>query len=173
MELIDVYDENGNLTGEKATIKELHRNGKWHKVVGIIIYDSNNNILMQQRALNEKSDAGKWDITAAGHIDTGENSIHAILRELNEEVGIQLSEKDIDFFLFYKKEVHNERVNKKHLEDIYIAKIDNIDISKLKIQKEEVNQIKLFSINEIKDLVYNNKVKTRDEMYKKLFDIFS
>lgn len=54
MELIDICDENGKITGKTATIDELHKSGLWHKVVGIIIYDSNKNILMQQKSLNEK-----------------------------------------------------------------------------------------------------------------------
>lgn len=75
MELIDICDENGKLTGKTITIDELHKSGLWHKVVGIIIYDSNKNILMQQRSLNEKSEPVKWDIAAAGHINSGETSI--------------------------------------------------------------------------------------------------
>lgn len=169
MELIDICDENGKITGKTGTIDELHKFGRWHKVVGIIIYDSNKNILMQQRALSEKSDPGKWDIAAAGHINSGETSIEGIQRELFEEIGLKLQENQIKFFMSYKKEVKDRNVNKKHIEDIYIAKIDNINIEQFIIQKEEVEQIKLLSIHDIEELIRNKKIKTRGNMYNRLF----
>lgn len=169
MELIDILDENGNKTGNTSTIKELHKSGKWHKVVGIIIYDFNKKLLMQQRALNEVSDPGKWDISAAGHVNSGETEIEAVKRELSEEIGLNLEENQIEPFMSYKKEVNNKIVNKKHLEDIYIAQIDAESINGFTIQNEEVEQVKWFSINELKELIQNNKLKSRNNMYEKLF----
>ena len=151
MELIDILDENGIKTGNTSTIKELHKSGKWHKVVGIIIYDFNKKLLMQQRALNEISDPGKWDISAAGHVNSGETEIEAVKRELSEEIGLNLKENQIELFMSYKKEVNNKTVNKKHLEDIYIAQIDAESINEFTIQNEEVEQVKWFSINELKE----------------------
>ncbi len=169
MELIDILDENGIKTGNTSTIKELHKSGKWHKVVGIIIYDFNKKLLMQQRALNEISDPGKWDISAAGHVNSGETEIEAVKRELSEEIGLNLKENQIELFMSYKKEVNNKTVNKKHLEDIYIAQIDAESINEFTIQNEEVEQVKWFSINELKELIQNNKLKSRNNMYEKLF----
>ena len=73
----------------------------------------------------------------------------------------------------YKKEVKNDKVNKKHLEYIYIAKIENIVEQSLKIQNKEVEQVKLLTIDEVEKLVNEGKVKTRDNMYKKLFELLS
>lgn len=169
MELIDILDENGNKMGNTSTIKELHKSGKWHKVVGIIIYDFNNNILMQQRSINEISDPLKWDIAAAGHVNSGETEIEAVKRELLEEIGLNLVKGKIEPFISYKKEVNNETVNKKHLEDIYIAQIDSENINEFMIQKEEVEQVKWLSINKVKELFLNNQLKSRDNTYKQLF----
>ena len=63
IELIDICDENGKITGKTATIYELHKTWLWHKVVEVIIYDSNKNILTQQRLLNEKLEHGKYITT--------------------------------------------------------------------------------------------------------------
>ena len=169
MELIDILDEFGNKIGKTSTIKELHTSGKWHKIVGIIIYDFNNNILVQQRALKQISSPGKWDIAAAGHVNSGETEIDAIKRELFEEIGLDLEEDKVKFFMSYKKEVNNKTVNKKHLEDIYIAQIDSESINEFTIQNEEVEQVKWFSINELKELIQNNKLKSRNNIYEKLF----
>jgi len=170
MEQIDILDEEGSKTGKTDTIESLHKNGKWHKVVGIIIYDQDKNILMQQRALKEKSDPGKWDIAAAGHIGSGEKEVEGIKRELREEIGLSLKEDEVKYFMSYKKEVENDTVNKKHIEDIFIAQIDSRKIYEFKVQKEEVEQVKWLSVDKVKSLVENKKVKTREKMYKELFD---
>ena len=152
MELIDILDEFGNKIGKTSTIKELHTSGKWHKIVGIIIYDFNNNILVQQRALKQISSPGKWDIAAAGHVNSGETEIDAIKRELFEEIGLDLEE------------------DKKHLEDIYIAQIDSNCIESFNIQKDEVQQVKWISINELKEMIKNNQLLSRSNLYERLFE---
>lgn len=124
---------------------------------------------MQQRSLNEISDPGKWDISAAGHVNSGETEIEAVKRELSEEIGLNLEENQIELFMSYKKEVNNKTVNKKHLEDIYIAQIDAESINEFMIQNEEVEQVKWFSINELKELIPKDKLKSRNNMYEKLF----
>lgn len=173
MELIDILDEDGNKTGNTSTIKELHTSGKWHKVVGIIIYDFNNRILIQRRSLKEISSPGKWDIAAAGHVNSGESEIEAIKRELFEEIGLNLEDNQIKYFMSYKKEVSNETVNKKHLEDIYISQISPININEFKIQKEEVEEVKWVSINELKDMMKKNSFISRDNLYERLFEYLS
>lgn len=173
MELIDILDEYGNKTGNTSTIKELHKSGEWHKIVGIIICDFNNRILIQRRSLKEISSPGKWDIAAAGHVNSGESEIEAIKRELFEEIGLNLEKDKIKFFMSYKKEINNKTVNKKHLEDIYIAQIDTIDINLLDIQKEEVEEVKWVSINELKDMMKKNSFISRDNLYERLFEYLS
>ncbi len=170
MELIDILDEEGNKTGKTATIGQLHKEGQWHKVVGMIVYDFDKNILMQQRALKEKSDPGKWDIAGAGHINSEETEIEGIIRELKEEIGLHLREDQIKFFMSYKKEVTKKDVNKKHLEDIFIAQIDSKKNHTFTLQKEEVEQVKWLKVEEVKDLVKNKKVKSRENMYEELFE---
>lgn len=173
MELIDILDEYGNKTGNTSTIKELHKSGEWHKIVGIIICDFNNRILIQRRSLKEISSPGKWDIAAAGHVNSGGSEIEAIKRELFEEIGLNLEDNQIKYFMSYKKEVSNETVNKKHLEDIYISQISPININEFKIQKEEVEEVKWVSINELKDMMKKNSFISRDNLYERLFEYLS
>lgn len=61
----------------------------------------------------------------------------------------------------YKKEVKDRNVFKKHIEDIYIAKIDNINIDQFIIQKEEVEQVKLITIRDVEEVIRNKKVTGR------------
>jgi isopentenyldiphosphate isomerase len=91
-ELFDVYDEAGNWTGT-AERKEVHRRGLWHHTVHCWLVrpdERTARVLFQQRAPGKDTNPGCFDITAAGHLEAGE-SPRDVLRELEEELGVQVS----------------------------------------------------------------------------------
>jgi len=57
-------------------------------IVIAIIRDKNNQILIAQRAANQHQ-GGKWEFSG-GKVELGESAPHALVRELNEELGIQI-----------------------------------------------------------------------------------
>ncbi len=72
-ELIDVLDEDGNMTGRVETRSKVHEIGLWHRIVAIAIINSKGQLLMQKRTMSKKSNPGKWDISVAGHLSSRTN----------------------------------------------------------------------------------------------------
>jgi isopentenyldiphosphate isomerase len=159
-EYIDVLDENGNPTGKIKERGAAHIDGDWHKVIQIFIINEDQ-ILLQQRSLKKKSDPGKWSSSASGHISAGETSFEAALKEFNEELGITV-EKDkmrlVDTFkspsVRYNKGV---KILNNHFVDLYIS-TQKINIENIKVQEDEVEQVKFYAIDEFKEMF-----KKRDE----------
>lgn len=159
-EYIDILDENGNVTGKSKERNAVHRDGDWHKVIQIFIINDGK-ILLQQRALTKKSDPGKWCASASGHISAGETSLEAALKEFSEELGL-IVEKDkmilVDTFkspsITFNKDI---KIYNNHFVDLYIS-IQKIDLENIKLQKEEVEQVKFYSIEEFEEMV-----KSKDE----------
>ena len=89
-ELIDICDENNNLINVQKTKSEAHKNGLWHRASHIWIYNSNGEILLQLRAKEKPLYPDMWDISAAGHISAGEDPITSGLREVKEEIGLEI-----------------------------------------------------------------------------------
>ena len=58
--------------------------------------DAGVEVLFQKRSENV-SNAGKWDVSAGGHVNVGESEAAAAARELYEEIGIKVDEKDLIF----------------------------------------------------------------------------
>lgn len=85
MELIDILDENGNLTGKIATRNEVHSKGLWHKEIVVDVIDDEGHILMQQRAKTVETNQLKWDITSVVHISAGQTSKEVAIREVLED----------------------------------------------------------------------------------------
>lgn len=170
-ELIDVLDENGNKTGEILTRKQIHKKGLCHKIVVISIIDEKGNILMQQRSKNKSKNPGKWDVAAVGHVSSGQTSTEAAIRETLEEVGIKVKEKELKYILTYKnKENVKEDYIDNQIYDCYIVKREKIDLKDIKIQKSEVEQVKLCNLKEFEQIIENGNIVKRDEFYNKIIE---
>ena len=154
-EYIDVLDENGTKTNKIKERKSVHKDGDWHKVIQIFIINGNK-ILLQQRALTKKSEPGKWCASASGHISAGETSKDAAIKEFSEELGISV-EKDkmllVDTFkspsVTFNKD---EKIYNNHFVDLYIS-TQTIDLDKIRLQENEVQQVMFYSINEFEKMV--------------------
>ena len=94
MEICDVVDRFGNRTGRVVERGIKLSPEEFYPVVHVWIRDENNNYLIQQRALHLISDPGMW-CTTAGYVIAGEDSIFAAIREVNEELGLQLLTNNI------------------------------------------------------------------------------
>ena len=117
-ELIDIFDENWNPTGEILEKGEAERQGKWHRAAHIWIVNPAGELLMQLRSPNKKSHPNMWDISAAGHVRTGESIIKGGIREMREELGIDITG---DQLIEISK---NNSPKNKHLHTEFLIKLD-------------------------------------------------
>ena len=141
MEKRDLYDENRELTGETIYKGEPIPEGKYIIVVLVYIQNSEGKFLLQKRS---KLKDGKY-ATTGGHVKSGENSVEGILSEVREELGLELNPDDL--ILYYGNHSAEQQV----FWDDYYIKMD--DISKLKLQEEEVESVKWATAEEIKQMM--------------------
>lgn len=157
----DLYDENRNLIGETIFKGEEIPEGKYIVVVLVFIQNSEGKFLIQKRSERKN---GKY-ATTGGHPKSGENSIQGIITEVKEEIGLDIKPEDLQLYYGGKSEIE------KVFWDDYYVKIDVPDIDKLKLQEEEVSSVHWFSIEEIKDLMKQDKFfKNRYEEFEILLD---
>ena len=90
-------------------------------------------MLIQQRQPFKKGWPNLWDITLSGHSLTGETSQQSAAREMQEELGLNYDFTDIRPYF---------TVNFKNgFDDFYFLKAEEIDMSTLKLQEEEVQAV--------------------------------
>lgn len=151
VEYIDALDEFGNITGKIKSREEIKRDNDYYRIVLLWIYNPKlKKILIQRRSKNKESSPNKWDLTVGGHIRAGETSLNAIIRETEEEIGVDIKNDIITKVMEVKPSK-----NKPKFTDIYLV-IKEIDIKEVKLQLEEVSEIKYFSIEELIDLHYSD-----------------
>lgn len=170
-ELIDVLDEKGNKTGQVLSKEQIHKNGLCHKIAVVSIIDDNKNILMQQRSNSKAENPGKWDVSVAGHVLSGENSAYGAIRETLEEIGIKVNSNELEY-IFTTKRINkiSENYIDNEIYDCYIVKKGEIKLEDIKIQKSEVEQVKLCSLKEFIKIISNENVMKRNELYEKIIE---
>lgn len=147
MEKRDLYDSNRNLTGETIFKGDKIPEGRYIAVVLVFIQNSEGKFLIQKRSQRKN---GKF-ATTGGHPKSGEDSLQGIITEVKEEIGLDLNPEDLQLYFSGKSE--EERV----FWDNYYLKMDIPNIENLQLQEEEVDSIYWFSIEEIKELIKQDK----------------
>ena len=139
MEKRDLYDINRNLTGETIYKGDSIPDGKFILVVLSFIQNSKGEFLIQKRSVQK---GGKYASTG-GHAKTGETSIQAMMTEINEEVGLNVNQDELDLFYSGRDDID------KVFFDLYYIKKD-FSTDSLTLQKEEVESVKWMTVKEIK-----------------------
>lgn len=167
MEMFDIVDENGNPTGKVKERTAVHRDGDRHRTSHIWILRDNEkgsqDILLQRRSENKDSHPGCLDISSAGHIKAGDDFLESALRELKEELGIEVAPEDLEDrgIRRIKSEnmFHGHIFKDNQISKVYKLKLNNLDINNLKLQKEEVQEVIWMDFEECKKAVENNTIK--------------
>ncbi len=90
-EIFDVVNEHDQVIGRRSR-SEVHRLGLMHRAVHVLVFNSRGQVFLQQRSLLKDRQPGLWDSSASGHVDSGEAYDACAVRELREELGLQLSQ---------------------------------------------------------------------------------
>ena len=150
-ELIDILTPEGKPTGKTALKSEAHKNGWFHATVHVWLFTVDEKILLQKRALTKKVFPGLWDISVAGHIGAGETILSSAKREVFEEIGLELQEKDfIKIGTRIHQVSHKNGIQDNEHHHVFISEL-KAPISELTMQVEEVADIKLFNLETLKN----------------------
>ncbi len=155
VEYFDVLDERGNKTGKIKKREDVHRDGDWHKSIHIWIVNDKNEVLLQKSSPNKDSYPNMWDISCAGHLTAGDTSVSGALREIKEELGLDISLSQLQLIGHRKKAGrYTQTFINNEFSDIYLLHL-TIDVNKLQLQKEEVYEVKFVSFNDFRNMIKN------------------
>src|SRR6185436_5449302 len=89
-EIFDVVNDRDEVIGRKPR-SEVHRLGLQHRAVHVLVFNRHGEVFLQKRSMKKDRQPGLWDSSASGHLDSGEDYDHCAIRELQEEIGLKLS----------------------------------------------------------------------------------
>ena len=162
MELLNVYDNEGNLLdkviprGDKTVVLS---DDEHIGVVVVFIENSEREFLIQKTSVEKGSEYS----STGGHVDAGETHLTSILREIKEELGIDVDSEELEYlgFLLYDKPIRF----------MYYLKKD-IDVKDIVLQDEEVEFVKYMNIDEIKEIIDKGEMtKSHGIIFNKILEL--
>jgi len=124
--------------------------GCYHRAVHIFVEVMGGFFVLQLKS-NDTENGGKWSSSASGHVRTEESYLEAAIRELKEELGLNVEVSDLDYvaILHPCEETNGEFVG------VFAYLIDkNIEI--IKPCPVEVVEVRILKMNDIiKDVSLN------------------
>ena len=154
MEYLDIVDENGVPTGEKVERGKAHAEGILHRTAHVWLVRKQKDrieILLQRRCDTKSSFPGCWDISSAGHIPAGVDYVPSAVRELKEELGIDISEEELIFCAdrrivcddtFFGKPYHDRQYTR-----VFALWCDREE-TEFSLQEEEVSAVRWMALEE-------------------------
>ena len=113
-------------------------------VVHVCVFGTDGRLLIQRRTKEKHIWPGRWDVSVGGGVDAGETSRQGAEREFLEELGYPLDLTGIR---------PSVTVNfGGGFDDYYIVNRD-IDIAELRLQKEEVAEVRWVTLEEALELL--------------------
>ena len=165
-----VYDKNGKLKQliDKNREKELNEDS-WLNGVTCFIINEKGEVLIEKR-VNKGLTPGKLDL-CSGHVDGEETQTQAMIRELKEELGIQLEEA-INVVKITPDalplQFESSGKNKNFFITFYCLKKNNSDVI---CQESEIDKIVWLPLEETFELIRSGRTKfPKNYNYENIFE---
>ena len=149
MEFWDIYDKNKQKTGRVMKRNDwILKDDEYHLSVLGVICRSDGRYLITRRVMTKAWAPGWWEVSGGG-VMAGESSEEAVVREVREETGLDVSGARGGYVFSYHRE--NPGKGDNYFVDIYRFEMD-FDEKDVKIQESEALDFKLASVEEIESL---------------------
>lgn len=150
MEILDIYDKYRTITGKKILKQECNKlnENEYILFVYVAIFNQENEMLIQKRNSNLERYPNYWDISGSGHVNSGETTDEAIERKIFKEIGYSHQ--------FIENRPYITINEDKKFSDVFIIS-DEIDINKLRLNYEKVENVTWATKDEILQLIDEGK----------------
>ena len=159
MELLDIVDESGEPTGKTVERSEAHLNGIRHRTSHVWLLRRKGGeleLLLQKRSDDKDSFPGCYDISSAGHIPAGSDFIGSALRELREELGLELPSEKLNYCgcksIFTRTEFYGKPFRDNQFTRVYAVWYEP-EMGEFRPQPEEISGIRWMKLSECMRMV--------------------
>lgn len=162
--MVILVNENDQPIGTMEKM-EAHEKAVLHRAFSVFIINQKGEVMLQQRAAHKYHSPLLWTNTCCSHQRVGETNIEAGMRRLQEEMGFQVSLKELFHFIY--KAPFDNGLTEHELDHVMIGYYD----AEPNINPEEVESWKWMGIEDIReDMTENPEIYT--VWFKIIFDEF-
>ena len=165
MELLDICDELGDPIGEVIEREVAHREGILHRTSHVWLLRNKYNkveVLLQRRSKDKDSFPDCFDISSAGHIKAGDSFINSAVRELKEELGIDINKEQLidcgNRRFKFEDYFHGHLFKDNQVSKIFVLWCD-LDEDKFSFLDHEVSEVKWIEFDKCYRMVKDDLIK--------------
>ncbi|MCM1159035.1 MAG: NUDIX hydrolase [Bacteroidales bacterium] len=146
MELWDIYDREKKPTGRTMERNDwCLKDGEYHLTVLGVVARPDGKFLITKRVMTKAWAPGWWEVSG-GAVQAGEDSKKAVIREVKEETGLDVSDAEGGYVFTYRRENPGEGDN--YFVDVYRFVLD-FDEAEVKPQEAETDGFMLATAEQI------------------------
>jgi isopentenyl-diphosphate delta-isomerase len=155
-EYLDILDDTGNPTGKSCLKSKAHKKGYFHPTVHVWFYTKLGKVLLQKRGANKQTFPNFWDVSVAGHVSAGESIETAALREVMEEIGLEIkSSQLIKIDVRRNINLFPNGIKDCEFQHVFLCGL-KANLNELTKQDEEVDGLGLFTLEDFKFYAKNH-----------------
>ena len=150
-EFLNLIDSHSRLTHSAKPRSLVHRDGDLHPTVHIWLIkrrDMGIYVLLQKRSPEKDVNPDRYDVSAAGHVSQGGEFRNAAVREMKEELGIDITGGQLELIGLINHKTCYGNINDNELSAVYLCRED-IDTDKLVLQSSEVSEVDWVEVDEM------------------------
>lgn len=136
-EVFPLVDLDGRVIGS-ARRGDVHGNpALLHPVVHCLVENGEGQLLLQLRSVTKDVQPGRWDTSMGGHVMLNESIDDAVVRELGEELGLDVSRQQLTFLYRYvmRSPIETELVH------TFLLRCDG----PFRAQPDEISEVRFFT----------------------------
>lgn len=148
MEFWDIYDEKKQRTGRTMKRNDwCLKEGEYHLSVLGVVVRPDGKFLITRRAMDKPWAPGWWEVSGGAAV-AGEDSADAVVREIREETGLDVTQAEGGFLFSYHRENIKEGDN--YFVDVYRFVLDFSE-EDVVLQQEETMDFRIADIHQIEE----------------------
>ncbi len=160
-EFLNLIDDDEKITSESKPRSLVHRDGDLHPTVHVWIVEHKDMgvyVLLQKRSAEKLLHPGCYDVSAAGHVTQGGEFRESAVREIYEELGLEVSPQSLEFIGMTRNCVESGGLLDNEYNAVYLYNED-VDIDSLVLLESEVAGVCWAEIDELLVAMKNGKFK--------------
>jgi isopentenyl-diphosphate delta-isomerase len=149
-ELLDIVNDEDIIIGQEMR-STVHQLGLQHRGAHVFLFTHDGKMLVQKRSADRAASPSMLDCSVSEHVRAGESYFDAALRGMKEELGVIGVE--INPLVTFRM---NYGINDNEISRIFKGIVDP---EKVKFDPVEIEEIRYFSVEEIRDMMKKDRVK--------------
>lgn len=137
-EVFDLVDEDDNVIGRATRARCNSDPALIHRVSFVLITNEGGRVLWQKRSASKDTAPGEWTLSACGHVNSGESYEETAVREVQEELGVDVSIRFVGKYLM-------RYPNENEWTAIFEARSEG----PFDVDRSEVSEVAFMSVDEV------------------------